>query len=206
MRSIHAENHNDHRPATIWFTGVPGAGKTTLAKRLETELRTRGALVERMDGDTVRNILSNDLGYSKRDRNIHVRQVGLTCSLLSRNGVFSIAAMVSPYRDVREQVRLMHEPQRFIEVFVTCPLPDLVARDRKNLYARALRGEIQHFTGISDPYEAPAHPEIVVHTNKDSIDRSLDRILHWLYDAGYLHNETLQPLHSFNDLTAEVRL
>jgi adenylyl-sulfate kinase len=189
MSLLRAGEMTDYQSATIWFTGVPGAGKTTIAKRLQGELRAMGMLVERLDGDVVRNVLSNDLGFSKRDRNIHVRQIGLTCSLLSRNGVFSIAATVSPYREVRQQVRLMHEPNRFIEVLVTCPLPELVARDRKNLYARALRGEIPNFTGISDPYEAPAHPEIVVHTNTETVEQSVNRIIEWLRLSQYLPQE-----------------
>ncbi len=197
MASIDASHLTQHRSATIWLTGVPGVGKTTLARRLEAELRSRGAIVESLDGDVVRSLQSNDLGYSKRDRNIQVRQIGLTCSLLSRNGVFSIAATVSPYREIREQVRLMHEPDRFIEVFVTCELANLVARDKKNLYERALRGDIPRFTGISDPYEAPANPEIVVHTDSETVEQSLDHILQWLLRAGYLHSDPSPLVPSF---------
>jgi adenylylsulfate kinase len=193
-----------NRAATVWLTGLPGAGKTTLAGLLEVEFRLRGLLVECLDGDAVRILHSNDLGYSRRDRNIHVRQIGLTCSLLSRNGVYPIAAMVSPFRQVREQVRMLHEPGRFIEVFVCCPLADLVARDQKNQYARAMRGEIASFTGVSDPYEPPLNPEIVVHTNSETIEQSFDLIKSWLQDNGYLTYEVERSIQSVTASDREI--
>lgn len=195
-----------NRAATIWLTGLPGAGKTTLAGLLKTELSIRRLPVEYLDGDAIRILHSSELGYSKRERNIHVRQTGLTCSLLSRNGIFAIAAMVSPFRQAREQVRKLHEPGKFIEVFVSCPLADLITRDRKDRYARAMRGEIAHFTGVSDPYEPPLDPEIIVRTNCETIGQSFDHIKVWLQDRGYLNIKVGGSNESVAGSTTELSL
>src|SRR5512147_2229753 len=132
---------------TLWFTGLPSSGKSTLARRVEDVLLERGMRVEVLDGDEVRENLSKGLGFSKEDRDTNIRRIGYVARLLSRNGVIAITAAISPYRDVRDEVRRAHE-SRFIEVFVDCSLDELVKRDRKGLYAKALRGEIQHFTGV----------------------------------------------------------
>jgi adenylyl-sulfate kinase len=164
---------------TLWLTGLSGAGKSTLALAVSARLRERGHTVEILDGDDIRRRLSTGLGYSKADRDTNVRRIGYVARLLSRNGVVVIAAVISPYRGVRQEVRLTHEG-RFVEVFVDCPLDELIRRDTKGLYARALRGEIAHFTGVSDPYEAPLSPEVVLRTDHATVDESVETILQWL--------------------------
>src|SRR5271154_6225285 len=145
---------------TLWFTGLSGAGKSTLANLVADELRNRGHRVEVLDGDEVRTNLSKGLGFSKEDRDTNIRRIGYVCKLLARNGVIAISAAISPYRNVRDEVRKTHD--RFFEVFVECPLDTLVERDVKGLYKKALTGEIKSFTGVSDPYEEPLRPELVL--------------------------------------------
>jgi len=169
---------------TVWFTGLSGAGKTTIASRLEAVLRERGRKVEVLDGDAVRANLSKGLGFSKEDRDTNIRRIGFVCKLLSRNGVVVLAAAISPYREVRDEVR--RDIGDFVEVFVTCPLDELVRRDVKGLYARALRGEIPNFTGVSDPYEEPLSPEIVVRTDLETVEASVARIVTRLEELGHL--------------------
>lgn len=173
MLSMHRERPDGF---TVWFTGLSGAGKSTLAVALGEELKARGHRVEILDGDAVRRSLSNGLGFSKVDRDTHVRRIGYMARLLSRNGVVAIAAAISPYRDTRDEVRRAHE-SRFIEVFVECPLERLIQRDCKGLYAKALAGELQNFTGVSDPYEPPISPDITAHTDQEDSETSLKRIL-----------------------------
>ena len=163
-----------HKGFTLWFTGMSGAGKTTLSHGIELRLRAAGAKVEVLDGDIVRTHLSKGLGFSKEDRDENIRRIGFVCELLSRNGVIAIAAAISPYRAVREQVR--SRIGNFVEVYVECPLEVLVQRDAKGLYKKALAGEIQHFTGISDPYEPPAAPEVVIHSDRETPEQSVERI------------------------------
>jgi adenylylsulfate kinase len=164
---------------TLWFTGLSGAGKSTLARAIGQEIVARGRRVEILDGDEIRTNLSKGLGFSKEDRDTNIRRIGYVARLLSRNGVVAIAAAISPYREIRDEVRHAHEA-RFVEIFVDCSLDDLVRRDEKGLYAKALRGEIQHFTGVSDPYEAPVLPDIHVHTGCERVEESLARIVEWL--------------------------
>lgn len=164
---------------TIWLTGLSGAGKSTLARQLERKLRERQLAVEVLDGDLVRENLSKGLGFSKEDRDTNVRRIGFVCDLLSRNGVIAIVAAISPYRAVRDEVRAIHAG-RFVEVFVECPIDVLAERDVKGLYKRALKGEIPNFSGVSDPYEPPLHPEVTVNSSSESERESLDRILSWL--------------------------
>src|SRR5499433_290800 len=142
---------------TIWFTGLSGAGKTTLARIIESRLREREFRVEVLDGDIVRTNLSKGLGFSKEDRDTNIRRIGFVCNLLARNDVVAIAAAISPYREVRDELR--REMQNFIEVYVECPINVLAERDVKGLYKKALAGEIKNFTGIDDPYEPPVNPE-----------------------------------------------
>jgi adenylyl-sulfate kinase len=171
-----------HKGFTIWFTGLSGSGKTTLAEALAEELRVRGLNVEIMDGDQVRTNLSKGLGFSKEDRDTNIRRIGYVCRLLSRNGTAVIAAAISPYRAVRNEVRSAIEADgvSFIEVFARCPISVLAERDIKGLYKKALAGELKEFTGISDPYEDPESAEVVVETDRESIEAGLNRIVQFL--------------------------
>jgi adenylyl-sulfate kinase len=173
------------RGFTVWFTGLSGAGKSTITGRLVEIIRERRGKVEVLDGDVVRTNLSKGLGFSKEDRDINIRRIGFVSNLLTRNGVPVISAAISPYREVRDEVReLIGED--FIEVFVDCSIDALVKRDVKGLYAKALRGEIKGFTGIDDPYEAPLNPEITVHTDVETLDESVAKIVAYLEEKGYL--------------------
>ncbi|HUA33176.1 MAG TPA: adenylyl-sulfate kinase [Candidatus Binataceae bacterium] len=169
---------------TLWFTGLSGSGKSTLANLVANELRERGHRVEILDGDEVRQNLSKGLGFSKEDRDTNIRRIGWVCHLLARNGVIAISAAISPYRSVRDEVRRQHE--RFFEVFVKCPLDVLVERDVKGLYKKAIAGEIKGFTGVSDPYEEPLKPELVVDSSVESIDDSLAKLLGRLEELGHV--------------------
>ena len=169
---------------TLWFTGLSGAGKSTLSCIVEEELRRRGLRVEVLDGDVVRTNLSKGLGFSKEDRDINIRRIGFVCHLLSRNGVASIAAAISPYREVRDEVRQMIGD--FVEVYVHCPVDVCAKRDVKGLYAKAMAGEIPGFTGVSDPYEEPLNPEVVVDSSKETVEQSARKILRKLEEMGYI--------------------
>jgi adenylyl-sulfate kinase len=169
---------------TVWLTGLSGAGKSTIARHLEQALTERGRHVEVLDGDEVREHLSRGLGFTKEDRDINIRRIAFVAKLITRCGGVAITAAISPYRDARAAAR--DEIGRFVEVYVDCPLDKLVDRDVKGLYARALRGEIDHFTGVSDPYEPPTEPDVVVHTHLESPDESVSRILERIEALGYL--------------------
>jgi len=170
---------------TLWLTGLSGAGKSTLAVAVRDEILARGLRVEILDGDEVRTNLSKGLGFSKEDRDTNIRRIGYVARLLSRNGVVAIAAAISPYRDVRGEVRRTHDAA-FVEAFVDCSLDELVRRDRKGLYAKALRGELQNFTGVSDPYEPPLSPEIHIHSDRETVEESRTVIVTWLETHGLL--------------------
>jgi adenylylsulfate kinase len=163
---------------TIWLTGLSSAGKTTLSRLLESLLAGGGRNVEVLDGETVRKTLGVH-GFTKEARDNHVRHLGFMSNLLSRNGVIVIVASISPYRSVRDEVRAWHG-DRFVEVFLSCPMETLIARDSRDLYRRALSGEIRNFTGISDPYEQPVNPEIVLHTDREAKEQSAQRVIDWL--------------------------
>jgi adenylyl-sulfate kinase len=169
-----AEPKEMHKGFTLWFTGMSGAGKSTISRLLELQLRQFGARVEVLDGDVVRTHLSKGLGFSKEDRDENIRRIGFVCELLARNGVIAIAAAISPYRDVRDEVRA--RIPNFVEVFVECPVEVLAARDVKGLYRRALAGEIAQFTGISDPYEPPLSPEVTVNSSRETPEQSVEKI------------------------------
>ncbi|MCH7550052.1 MAG: adenylyl-sulfate kinase [Candidatus Krumholzibacteriota bacterium] len=169
---------------TLWFTGLSGSGKSTLARKVEGILLERGINAEVLDGDEVRENLSKGLGFSKEDRDTNIRRIGYVCRLLSRNGAVAISAAISPYASVRKEVR--DSIDRFVEVYVSCPLDVLTERDPKGLYAKALSGEIKNFTGVSDPYEAPENPEVLVDTDKESEDESVNRILATLEVLSYI--------------------
>ena len=168
----------------VWFTGLPSAGKSTLARLLEGALRRRGWPVEVLDGDEVRLRLTKGLGFSREDRDENIRRISFVARLLARHGVATITAAISPYRDAREEAR--REIGGFVEVYVKCALDTCVQRDVKGLYRRALAGEITNFTGISDPYEEPLAPEVTVQTDRESAEESVGRILARLEALGYL--------------------
>ena len=163
---------------TLWFTGLSGAGKSTLAGHVAAELRRRGMKVEILDGDEVRTNLSKGLGFSKEDRDTNIKRIGYVCKLLTRNGVVAISAAISPYREVRDYNRA--QIGHFVEIYVRCSIEALSRRDVKGLYKKALAGEIQNFTGVSDPYEPPTHPEITVDSERQSEQESLNAILDYL--------------------------
>ncbi|HKN14452.1 MAG TPA: adenylyl-sulfate kinase [Candidatus Binatus sp.] len=171
---------------TLWFTGLSGAGKSTLANLAAEELRKRAHRVEILDGDEVRTNLSKGLGFSKEDRDINIRRIGYVCHLLARNGVIAISAAISPYREIRDEVRRNHE--RFFEVYVRCTIDKLVERDVKGLYKKALAGEIKSFTGVSDPYEEPLKPELVVDSGTETVAQSLAKLLARLEELNYIGN------------------
>ena len=172
---------------TLWFTGLSGAGKSTLANLAANVLRERGHRVEILDGDEVRTNLSKGLGFSKEDRDTNIRRIGYVCHLLARNGVISISAAISPYREIRDEVRSLHD--RFFEVYVRCTIDKLVERDVKGLYKKALAGEIKSFTGVSDPYEEPLNPELVVDSSIETVDQSLSRLIGRLEEMNYIIKE-----------------
>ena len=163
----------------LWFTGMSGAGKSTLSAPIADKLRDAGHRVEVLDGDEVRTHLSKGLGFSREDRDTNVRRIGYVAELLARNGVVAITAAISPYREVRDEIRAKVERHgaRFVEVHVDCPVEVLARRDVKGLYAKALRGEIPSFTGVSDPYEPPLRPEVTVRSDRESVDESIARVL-----------------------------
>lgn len=170
---------------TIWFTGLSGAGKTTISRLLEKELRSRGCQVEVLDGDVVRENLSKGLGFSKEDRDTNIRRIGFVCELLTRNGVVAIAAAISPYRAIRDENRA-RVGGRFVEVYCACPIDVLAGRDVKGLYKKAIAGEIKNFTGIDDPYEPPLHPEVVVQSDQETPEQSAAKVIATLQSLGYI--------------------
>ncbi|HID57095.1 TPA: adenylyl-sulfate kinase [Candidatus Poribacteria bacterium] len=178
---------DQRRGFTVWFTGLSGSGKTTLSMALERALRERGVqFVQRLDGDVVRRDLTRDLGFSKEDRNENIRRVSFVAALLSRNGVATLCAFISPYRKARREARARHEEGSFIEVYLKCPLDVLIQRDPKGLYKKALSGEIKNFTGIDDPYEEPEEPEITLETDKMSVEECVRVIMRYLDERGFL--------------------
>ena len=175
----------EQRGFTIWFTGLSGAGKTTIADALEGLLRERGITkLEKLDGDVVRTHLSKGLGFSKEDRDTNIRRIGWVAEVLTRNGVCVLASAISPYREIRDENR--RNIGDFVEVYVKCSIPELTRRDVKGLYEKALKGEIANFTGISDPYEEPLNPEVTVDTETESLDESVAKVLAVLEERDYV--------------------
>ena len=169
---------------TVWFTGLPCSGKTTIADELADILKKKGLNVERLDGDIVRKDLTNDLGFSKKDRDENIRRVTFVAKLLTRNNVIVLAAFVSPYSKRREKTR--KEIGEFLEVYVKCPVEECIKRDVKGMYEKALRGEITGFTGVDDPYEEPINPDLVLETHKESVEESVNKVLSLMEGTGYL--------------------
>jgi adenylylsulfate kinase len=173
---------NDDTGFCLWFTGLSGAGKSTIAEVVMEELRRRGHRVELLDGDEVRENLSKGLGFSKEDRDTNIRRIGWVAAVLARNGVVAITAAISPYRDIRDEIR--GQIDNFVEVYVDTPLDVCEGRDVKGLYAKARSGEIPQFTGVSDPYEPPAAPEVRVVTHDRDVAASAAQVLSYLEEAG----------------------
>jgi len=167
----------------LWFTGLSGAGKSTLANYVAPILKERGVAVEILDGDEVRENLSKGLSFSKEDRDINVRRIAFVANLLARNGVCAITAAISPYRAIREECRAKAQVP-FVEIFVDAPLAVTEARDVKGLYAKARAGQIPHFTGVTDPYEPPKSPEVVVKTGEETLEQSAAKVIAYLQQRG----------------------
>jgi adenylylsulfate kinase len=162
----------------LWLTGLSGAGKSTVAAKLAPTLAEHGHRVELLDGDEVRQNLCQGLGFSRADRDTNIARIGYVAGKLAKHGVAVLVAAISPYRQARDQVR--GQVEVFVEVFVAAPLATCAERDPKGLYAKALAGEIRNFTGVSDPYQPPLHPEITLHTETQSVDESVHQVLAWL--------------------------
>ena len=168
----------------IWFTGLSGSGKTTIAHEVEDKLLEAGVPVEVLDGDVVRENLSKGLGFSKEDRDTNIRRIAFVAHLLQRNGVFVLTAAISPYRRIRHEARTMIK--EFVEVFADAPIEVCEERDVKGLYAKARAGELKGFTGVDDPYEQPDYAEVVCHTDKESVEESTQKVIDKLIELKYL--------------------
>lgn len=175
---------NNQQGFALWFTGLPCAGKTTLADAVAKELKKMNLKVERLDGDIVRQRLTKDLGFSKEDRDKNIDRVTFVAKLLSRNCVAVLVSFVSPYKEKRRQAR--EDTTNFIEAYVKCPVEICKERDVKGMYAKAMRGEIKDFTGVDDPYEEPLNPEIVLETDKETVEESSAKVLEYLKNSGFL--------------------
>jgi len=177
-------DHHHPQGVTLWFTGLPCSGKSAVADRVALILKNGGYHAERLDGDIVRQDLTRDLGFSKADRDENIRRVTFVAKLLTRNGVFVLTSFISPYRDMRARAR--KEIGSFLEIYVDCPLEVCVERDIKGMYKKAMAGQIKEFTGVSDPYEVPESPELVLETAKESLEESAQKVLRKLKDLGFL--------------------
>ena len=173
---------------TIWFTGLSGSGKSTIAQIIYNELKKYGHKVEMLDGDIIRTNLSKGLGFSKEGRDENIKRVGFVCELLTRNDVIAIAVCISPYKEIRDFNR--KRIGRFVEVYTKCSLDECIKRDPKGNYKKALAGEIKNYTGIDDPYEEPENPEVIVHTDKESPEESAGKILKRINELKYLQEKT----------------
>ncbi len=169
---------------TLWFTGLSGSGKSTISERVALKLQRSGVPVEVLDGDVVRTNLSKGLGFSREDRDENIKRVGFVCQLLTRHGVAAVASVISPYRAAREHNRRLIG--NFVEVYTRCPVEVCAQRDVKGLYQKAAAGEIKGFTGVDDPYEPPGNPEVVCHTDKETVEESVEKVLAKLAELGYI--------------------
>lgn len=175
---------------TVWFTALPCSGKTTISQLAFDRLQRAGVKVELLDGDIVRQKLTKGLGFSEEDRDENIRRIGFVCHLLTRNGVIAMAAAISPYRAVRDELRNLIGS--FVEIYVNCPLEVCKQRDVKGMYRRALAGELAHFTGVSDPYEEPLRPELVLYTNEEAPEESARKVVELLVSQSGLTGEILK--------------
>ncbi len=174
----------DQKGFTVWFTGLPCSGKSTIADKVAEILRNKGLKVERLDGDIVRKNLTRDLGFSREDRNENIRRVTFVAKLLTRNGVAVLSSFVSPYKEIRNYAR--KEIGNFVEVYVKCPIEVCIQRDVKGLYKKAMTGEIKDFTGVSDPYEEPENPELILETDKETLEESVEKVIKKLKELNYI--------------------
>jgi adenylylsulfate kinase len=177
----------NHQGFTVWFTGLPSCGKTSIANQIAIILKNKGYKVEQLDGDILRENLSKDLSFSKKDRDENIRRATYLAQLLTRNNVVVLASFISPYRKQRREAR--KQIKNFIEVYVRCPIDICKQRDVKGMYKKALEGKIKEFTGVDDPYEEPEHPELIVDTNKECIEESVNKVLQKIEELGYLTRE-----------------
>jgi adenylylsulfate kinase len=175
---------NSQKGVALWFTGLPCSGKSAIADKLAAILKDRGYRVERLDGDIVRQDLTRDLGFSKGDRDENIRRVTFVTKLLARNGVFVLTSFISPYRELRDRAR--DQIENFMEIYVKTSLETCIQRDVKGMYKKAMAGQIKEFTGVSDPYEEPLKPELVVETDNESLDQSTERVFNRMKELGYL--------------------
>jgi adenylyl-sulfate kinase len=182
---LEEQNVLEQQGFTVWFTGLSGAGKTTIADAIEPLLRERGIIkLEKLDGDVVRTHLSKGLGFSKEDRDTNIRRIGWVAEVLTRNGVCVLASAISPYREIRDEVRA--NIGNFVEIHVHCSLEELTRRDVKGLYEKAIKGEIKNFTGVSDPYEEPLNADVVVDSEKEELSESVAKVMAKLEALGYV--------------------
>ncbi|BFL66767.1 MULTISPECIES: adenylyl-sulfate kinase [Staphylococcus] len=180
------QNRNGHKSAVIWFTGLSGSGKSTVSVALEKALFNEGKQTYRLDGDNVRHGLNKNLGFSPEDRTENIRRIGEVAKLMVDAGSITVTAFISPYKQDRDNVRAILEDDEFIEVYTKCSVEECENRDPKGLYKKARSGEIPEFTGISAPYEAPDHPEIILDTEHESINQSVDRVIQYLKQHQYI--------------------
>ncbi len=173
---------DDHEGFTLWFTGLPCSGKSTVGDGVAAILKERGRRVELLDGDVVRKELTRDLGFSKKDRDENIMRVTFVARLLSRNGVATLVSFISPYRELRDRARAV--TTNFVEVYTKCPVEACIKRDVKGMYEKAIRGEIKEFTGISDPYEEPLNAEVVLETDKETVEESVAKVVRRLEELG----------------------
>jgi len=177
---------NNHRSCVLWFTGLSASGKSTLATEVERELYRRGIRTYVLDGDNIRHGLNKDLGFSPEDRKENIRRIGEVAKLFVDSGLFALTAFISPYREDRDMVRAMLPEGEFIEIYVKCPLEVCESRDPKGLYKKARLGEIKEFTGVSAPYEEPLQPELVIETDRQTIEESVRQVVGYLKERGYI--------------------
>ena len=180
------QNRNGHKSAVIWFKGLSGSGKSTVSVALEKALFNEGKQTYRLDGDNVRHGLNKNLGFSPEDRTENIRRIGEVAKLMVDAGSITVTAFISPYKQDRDNVRAILEDDEFIEVYTKCSVEECENRDPKGLYKKARSGEIPEFTGISAPYEAPDHPEIILDTEHESINQSVDRVIQYLKQHQYI--------------------
>lgn len=180
------EGHNGHKGALLWFTGLSGSGKSTIARELEWKLFEAGKQTFVLDGDNVRHGLNKDLGFAPEDRQENIRRIGEVAKLFRAQGNIVLTAFISPYQADRDAVRALFDTGDFHEIYVDCPVDTCIERDPKGLYQKALNGEIQNFTGVSAPYEAPAKPELHVNTGQEALEESVEAVLAYLRSAGII--------------------